>query len=118
MLPAPEIVQPVLSFTGTIAWTLAPGAVPNMHNVQIRRVLPFGRSLVVWDMVLPGTETQVVVPQVATDKLSREEVGNELFLVIFSSRAPKFAYNQWTYDTLSGVTWSSYTIAVGNTFSP
>lgn len=118
MLPAPNILQPRLSFTGIISWSLAPGAVPNMQNVQIRRALPFGRSLVVWNMVLPGTETQVVVPQIAVDKLNREEAGNQLFVVIFSSRAPKFAYNQWTYDTLSGVSWSSYTIAVSNGFTP
>jgi hypothetical protein len=69
-------------------------------------------------MVLPGTETQVVLPQPAVDKLLREEAGNQLFVVIFSSRAPKFAYNQWTYDTLSGVSWSAYTIAVSGAFTP
>lgn len=117
MLPAPNIVQPATSFTGTISWTIAPGAVPNVHNVQILRPTLFG-NITVWSMVLPGTETQVVVPQVAVDKLNREEAGNQLFVVIFSSRAPKFAYNQWTYDTLSGVTWSSYTISLSNGFTP
>ncbi|MDP2273398.1 MAG: IPT/TIG domain-containing protein [Archangium sp.] len=117
MLPAPNIVQPSLTFTGTISWTTAPGAVPNVHNIQILRPTPFA-NVVVWSMVLPGTETQVVVPQIAVDKLNREEAGNPLFVVIFSSRAPKFAYNQWTYDTLSGVSWSSYTIALSDSFIP
>jgi hypothetical protein len=117
MLPAPNIVEPQVAFNGTISWTLAPGAVPNLHNVQIIRPTPFGNT-VVWSMVLPGTENQVVVPQLAVDKLNREEAGNQLIVAIFSSRAPKFAYNQWTYDTLSGVSWSSYTISVSNTFTP
>ncbi len=117
MLPAPNIVQPLVNFTGTISWNIDPGPVPDLHNIQILRLTAFG-NVAVWNMVLPGTETQVVVPQAAVDKLNREEVGNQLVVVIFSSRAPKFAYNQWTYDTLSGVSWSSYTIAVSNGFSP
>lgn len=117
MLPAPNIVQPSAAFTGTISWTMAPGPVPNLHNVQILRPTLFG-NITVWSMVLPGTENQVVVPQLAVDKLNREEAGNQLFVVILSSRAPKFAYNQWTYDTLSGVSWSSYTIALSNGFTP
>ena len=117
MLPAPAIQQPRSTFTGTISWTMAPGAVPNLHNIQILRPTLFG-NITVWSMVLPGTENQVVVPQIAVDKLNREEAGNQLFVVIFSSRAPKFAYNQWTYDTLSGVSWSSYTISVSNGFTP
>ena len=124
MLPAPHIVQPSTSFNGTISWTMAPGAVPNLHNVLMFRCPPTGcqprlfRNTVIWSMVLPGTENQVVVPQIAVDKMNREEVGNQLFVVILSSRAPKFAYNQWTYDTLSGVTWSSYTIALSNSWVP
>jgi hypothetical protein len=75
-------------------------------------------NVTVWSMVLPGTENQVVLPQAAVAKLLREEAGNQLFVVIFSSRAPKFAYNQWTYDGLSGVSWSSYTIALSPGFTP
>ena len=96
---------------------MAPGPVPNLHNVQILRPTLFG-NVTVWSMVLPGTENQVVVPQLAVDKLNREEAGNQLFVVILSSRAPKFAYNQWTYDTLSGVSWSSYTVALSPGFTP
>lgn len=117
MLPAPNITQPTTSFTGTIAWTMDPGPVPNLHNIQILRPTLFG-NVTVWSMVLPGTENQVVLPQAAVAKLLREEAGNQLFVVIFSSRAPKFAYNQWTYDGLSGVSWSSYTIAVSAGFTP
>ncbi|MFT3710629.1 MAG: IPT/TIG domain-containing protein [Archangium sp.] len=117
MLPAPNIVQPALNFTGTISWTIDPGPVPDLHNIQILRPTLFG-NVTVWSMVLPGTETQVVAPQAAVDKLNREESGNQLFIAIFSSRSAKFAYNQWTYDGLSGVSWSSYTIAISAGFTP
>src|SRR2546430_8515772 len=32
--------------------------------------------------------------------------GIMLYVEILGSRSPKFSYNQWTYDTLSGVTRS------------
>lgn len=117
MLPAPNITQPVTAFTGVIAWTMDPGPVPDMHYIQIIRPTLFG-NVTVWSMVLPGTENQVVVPQAAVDKLNREEAGNQLFVAILSSRSPKFAYNQWTYDGLSGVSWSSYTIALSAGWTP
>ena len=51
-------------------------------------------------------------------KLREEEPGTDLFAVLFSSRSPKFSYNQWTYDVLSGASWSAYTIAVSELFRP
>jgi hypothetical protein len=118
LLPAPNLTAPIGgTFTGTISWTMAPGVVPDIHNVQILKPTLFG-NLTLWNMVLPGTETQVVLPQPAVEKLLREEAGNPLFVVIYSSRSPKFAYTQWTYDTLSGVSWSSFTIALSDAFTP
>ncbi|PZR18544.1 MAG: hypothetical protein DI536_01300 [Archangium gephyra] len=117
LLPAPNITAPLTTFTGTVSWTMAPGPSPDLHHVQILRPTPTG-NVPVWSIVLPGTETQVVVPQAAVDKLNREEQGNQLLVVIYSSRSPRFAYNQWTYDSLSGLTWSSYTLAVSNGFTP
>jgi hypothetical protein len=117
MLPAPNLTAPTTTFTGTVSWSLDPGGVPDLINVQLLKPTLLG-NVNLWNMVLPGTETQVVLPQPAVEKLLREEAGNALFLVIYSSRAPKFAYNQWTYDTLSGVSWSAYTITVSNGFTP
>jgi hypothetical protein len=118
LLPAPNLTAPVGGrFTGVISWTMAPGPVPDLHNIQILKPTLLG-NVSLWNMVLPGTETQVVLPQPAVDKLVSEEAGNPLFVVIFSSRSPKFAYNQWTYDSLSGVNWSSFTIAVSEAFIP
>lgn len=119
MLPAPNITAPALgSFSGTISWTMAPGPVPDLIEVEIRRRIPPFGSIVVWDIVMPGTETQVVLPTSAVDGLRQSEAGNALFVQIWSSRSPKFAYNQWTYDTLSGVSWSSFTIAESEDFIP
>ncbi len=117
MLPAPEITQPTTLFTGTLAWTLAPGPTADIHQVQIVKQTPAG-NLTLWSVVLPGNETQVVLPAPAVTKLRNEEAGNALFVVIYSSRSPKFAYNQWTYDTLSGVSWSSFTFSVSPPFTP
>lgn len=118
LLPAPNLTAPVGgTFNGTISWTIAPGAVPDMHRVEIRKNTLVGQ-VTLWRMIMPGTETQVVLPATAVDKLVTEEAGNALFVVVFSSRSPKFAYNQWTYDSLSQINWSSYTIAVSEAFIP
>jgi hypothetical protein len=117
MLPAPNITQPAGTFTGTLAWTLAPGPTADIHQVQLIKPTLFG-NVTVWSVVLPGNETQVVLPAPAVTKLKNDEAGNQLFVVIYSSRSPKFAYNQWTYDTLSGVSWSSFTISVSDPFIP
>ncbi len=117
MLPGPRIVQPNGTFTGTISWQSDPGPLPDLFNVEILRQTPLG-NITVWSLVLPGTENHVTLPQVAVDKLLREETGNSLMTVIYSSRSPRFAYNQWTYDELSGLTWSSFTISVGGQFTP
>jgi len=118
LLPAPNLTAPLAgNFTGTISWTMAPGVTPDIHNVQILKPTLFG-NVSLWNMVLPGAETQVVLPQVAVNKLMAEEAGNVLFVVIYSSRSPKFSYNQWTYDSLSGVSWSSFTIALSDAFTP
>jgi hypothetical protein len=116
MLPTPRLTAPTTQFTGTISWAVDPGPSPDIHQVQILKPTLFG-MVTLWSMVLPGSERQVVVPQSAVNKLRAEEQG-PLFVVVYSSRSPKFSYSQWTYDTLSGVTWSSFTVAVSQDFVP
>jgi hypothetical protein len=94
---------------------MAPGSVPDLLNVKILRQTPLG-SLSVWNMVLPGSETGVVLPPSAVTKLLTEEVGNTLMVVVYGTRSPKFSYNQWTYDSLSVVSWSSFTLSVSSAF--
>ena len=116
MLPAPRIVLPTTFFTGTIAWSTAAGAVADINRVQILHQTSNGWAPV-WTVVLPGSESQIVLPLPAVQKLRNEEVG-PLVILMISSRSPKFAYNQWTYDSLSGVTWSSFTVAQSGLFTP
>jgi hypothetical protein len=117
MLPPPLLDAPLGTFTGAISWTTQPGAVADLHNVQVLKPTPNG-NVNVWDVVLPGAENRVVLPPLAVQKLRTENAGSQLFVVIYSSRSPKFAYNQWTYDSLSGVAWSSFSIAVSPPFMP
>ncbi len=114
LLPAPRLA-PLTNFNGTLSWSLAAGAVPDLFNIQLVRQSAAG-SVTVWEMVLPGTETSVVLPPSAVTKLKTEEAGNMLAIVMYGSRSPKFSYNQWTYDSLSGVSWSSFTLTVTDAF--
>ncbi len=119
MLPTPQLTHPVGSvpWNGTITWDVDPGPQPDLHYVVILKPTLAG-TVTLWSMVLPGSETQVTLPPPAVQKLQSEEFGNMLFVQILSSRSPRFSYNQWTYDTLSGVSWSSYTVAVSEGFLP
>jgi hypothetical protein len=117
MLPPPRFVQPSGSFNGTIAWQAEPGVQPDIHRVEILKRTFFG-DVVLWSVVLPGTETQVVLPPTAVQKLREEEADTPLFIEIFSSRSPKFNYAQWTYETLSEISWSSFTASASNGFIP
>lgn len=113
MLPTPRIVEPtpLSGFTGTLRWETDPGPTPDIIQVLVLKPT-LGGTVTLWSVVLPGTETQVVLPAPAVTKLKAEEVGNALYVAVLTSRSPKFNYAQWTYDTLSGVSWSSYTIAL------
>jgi hypothetical protein len=37
---------------------------------------------------------------------------------MYTSRNPKFTYSQWTYDSLSPITWSAFTISISEQFLP
>lgn len=118
LLPPPVLTSPVGgTFTGTISWTLPPGPTANILQVNINLPTLFG-PVTLWSVVLPGTETQVVLPPPAVQKLRNEQMGNGLYVEILASRSPKFSYNQWTYDTLNGVSWSSFTVTTSDTFLP
>ncbi len=119
MLPTPSFQSPkgMTPFDGTIRWTLDPGQRPDIHQVQIVKPTLAG-NVTLWSVVMPGTETQVVLPPVAVQKLRNEEAETQLTVLLYSSRSPKFNYAQWTYDSLSGISWSSYTLALSDSFKP
>lgn len=117
MLGAPDITDPLMTFDGTISWNLGTGATPDIHDVQI--VLPTLFGLVtLWEVVLPGNQTSITLPPNAVQKLRNEQAGQSLFVLIYSSTSPKFDYSQWTYDALSGATWSAFTLAESAGFMP
>ncbi len=119
MLPTPAFQSPKAGtpFDGTIRWTLDPGPRPDIHQVQIVKPTLAG-NVTLWSVVMPGTETQVVLPQSAVLKLRAEEPETQLTIILSSSRSPKFNYAQWTYETLSGISWSSYTLGLSESFRP
>lgn len=117
MLSPPLIDEPLGGFSGVVSWNTRPGATADLHNVRILKQTAMG-NVNVWEVVLPGAENRVVLPPMVVQKLRTEHPGSTMFAVIYSSRSPKFAYNQWTYDSLSGVAWSSFSISVSPSFSP
>jgi hypothetical protein len=119
MLPAPSFATPtqVTGFTGQVRWTVDPGTTPDIHQVLIVKPSLVG-LMTVWSVILPGSDTQVTLPPLVVQKLRTEEAGNTLYVLIYSSRSPKFNYAQWSYDTLSGVSWSSFTSALSDGFMP
>ncbi|MBK7864544.1 MAG: IPT/TIG domain-containing protein [Archangiaceae bacterium] len=118
LLPPPEMVAPAGgTFNGTVQWRLPPGPTADILQVSINLPTLFG-PVTLWSIVLPGTETQVVLPPPAVQKLRNEQMGQDLYVEILASRSPKFSYNQWTYDTLSGVSWSSFSVTDSLMFKP
>ncbi len=119
MLPTLRVTHPTstAAWNGTITWARDPGPAADIHQVLVLKPTLAG-AVTLWSVMLPGSDTQVTLPPAAVQKLRTEEAGNTLFVQVLSSRSPKFSYNQWTYDTLSGVTWSSYTLALSDGFVP
>jgi hypothetical protein len=119
LLPTSGFTRPtaLTGFDGTISWASEPGPTPDIHQLLMLKPTLAG-TVTAWSVVLPGAEQQVVLPSAALQQLQALEAGNTLFLVLLSSRSPKFSYAQWTYDTLSEVNWSSFTIGLSDPFAP
>ncbi len=118
MLPPPVLTDPVASnFDGTISWTTAAGPVPDIIETDVLLPTLVG-DVTLWSVVLPGAEQQVVLPPPAVTKLRNEQAGASLTIQILTSKSPKFSYAQWTYDALSGETWSSFTVTESLPFNP
>ena len=86
------------------------GAEPDIQQVQIVKPSLFG-NVTLWSVVMPGNETQVTLPAIAVQKLRSEEPETLLTVILWSTRSPKFSYSQWTYDALSGISWSSAVVS-------
>ncbi|MGQ0505197.1 MAG: hypothetical protein ACT4TC_07730 [Myxococcaceae bacterium] len=104
-------------WVGTIRWTRDVGLDPDIHHIEIISVNAAG-AVVVWSVVMPGSETQIALPPTALAKLRNEDPESPLFLTLSSSRSAKFTYSRWTYESLNSQAWSSYTSAYSENFRP
>ena len=111
MLPPPTFTEPhfpsadagtpdagdpnIAPFTGVISWSTDPGPPPDIAEVLL--IVP--SVGLVWTIILPGSSQQVTLPPLVVDQLHANYVGQQGFLILQTSRSPKFDYQQWTYDT-------------------
>lgn len=110
LLGLTRFLQPTGRFEGTVAWAQEAGPTPDVLTVTIEELTMTGRVLQ-WEMVLPGSETQVTVPETALQALrAKYPPGAELLLTLTGAREPRFAYEQWNYDNLSLPSYTSFTL--------
>jgi hypothetical protein len=122
MYPMPQFTDPTAASTqngwdGILSWAVDPGPAPDITQVSIIASTSTG-SVLVWSVMLPGSQTQVQLPADALQTLQTTYAGDMMFALLSSSNSPKFDYNQWTYDVLSGSSWTSYTSALSDGFTP
>lgn len=107
-----HVVQPAASFEGVIEWAGEPGPAPDLIEVAIYEPTLAG-PILQWQMVVPGTETRVVVPpQVLATLKSRYPPGMQLTGQLIRAREPRFDFGQWTYDNLNMGLFTSFTVSV------
>jgi len=120
LLPVPTVTAPdypSVMFDGTVSWARATGTLPDVQEVKIVKLTMMG-LVTLWQVVLPGTETTVTLPQPAVAALRATEPTTVLYVLHYGSRSPRFGYAQWTYDALSPLGWSSYTVSLSDGFFP
>lgn len=105
-LPFPRIVDPLQqgAFHQRVAWTLAPGLVPNLLQVQY-----YGTGLgtdpgLQWTAVLPPGATEVTLPEELWPQLHPGPAS----VSVSASLAPGFDYTYWTYYDLYGGSWTAW----------
>jgi hypothetical protein len=107
----PDALTP--TFNGTLEWSFGPGPAPDLTQVQILKITAAG-AINLWTVVLPGDNTQISLPPTVMQGLiDREPPGENLEVIITSSRAPRFDYNHWSYGDLGQLNWTAYTENVG-----
>jgi hypothetical protein len=122
LLPIPTFTDPTATSTlngwdGTLSWVVDPGPTPDIQQATIFQPTLFG-DVTVWNVILPGNETQVILPPAALESLQQNYAGQTLYVELQGSRSSKFDYNQWTYDTLNLTAWTSYVQILSVPFSP
>jgi hypothetical protein len=68
---------------------------------------------------MPGGQAQVSMTAPALDVLRATlPAGAVLRAELTTSRVPRFQYDQWTYDTLSPLAWTAYSLARSELIDP
>jgi hypothetical protein len=104
-----RFLAPVGPFAGVIEWTSETGPEADITTLQIDE--PTLSGLVpLWQIVVPGRERRVVVPEEVVDELERlYPAGAYLQLTLITGREPRFSYDQWSYDHLGLDAFTSFT---------
>jgi hypothetical protein len=104
MLQVPVLTAPgggvSLSAAGRVAWAAPEGPPPDVHRVTLAGVRG-------WTLVVPGADSQVVLPPVALSLWRRLSLGGgKAAASVVSARVPRFRYDQWSNESLSQSAWS------------
>lgn len=99
------------------AWNSPPGGTPDLIHLSLYALLP-QRSLRLWQVILPGTQSQVQLPSFLTERLRAEWGDTDLLMVLTTSRQPRFRYEQWSYDALSTDDWTAFSTTQSGIFRP
>jgi hypothetical protein len=119
MLPLNTFTAPTQGnrFSGTVAWSGTGGATPQVQQLVLSELGPTGGPR--WTVIMPGGTTQVSMPAPALDVLRATlPAGAVLRAELTTSRVPRFQYDQWTYDALSPVTWTAYSLTRSELIDP
>ena len=129
--PLQPFVQPIHPvpggpLDGTFQWSFAgstpPVGPPDLTEIEVAYVylytvngVPMQSSpQVLWQIVVPGNQTQVQIPEalltqlLATVPQSTTSFQVVLFWVIDTAKAPRFDYSFFSYTDLSPDGWTSY----------
>ncbi len=119
MLPLATFTTPPQGdpFAGTVAWRADGGATPDVQQLILSELGPTGGAR--WTVIMPGGQMQVSMPAPALDVLRATlPAGAVLRAELTTSRVPRFQYDQWTYDELSPVAWTAYSLARSELINP
>lgn len=97
-------------FDGQVAWHSEGSAVPEVQQLVLTELGATAGPR--WTVIMPGGVAQVAMPAPALEVL-RATLSQDAVLraELATSRVPRFEYDHWTYDTLSPVSWTAYSLA-------
>lgn len=112
LLGLPNITPRSNLFFGSFRWTLEPSqSLPDVISIEIWEPPPPGeRPIPQWMMVLPGDETEIVLPPAVYEHLRSKYSGQVLGVTFISGVQPTFDFDQWSYQSISLGNFTSFTI--------